>query len=306
MLFKDKLNKIEINLSTEFDRLFEKVIENQSHDGDLLLILENGFYNPEVYTWNNLNKKISPYMIGPNHDGHSSNTHYEFIHTYRTGAIADLSYPDYLEKLKYIPEKRKQIGQMQKFEGQTIQLEMLIYLKIWEADKFIKKFYQIARLLHGIPYDWHFKIAESNRDNEATGNRKTIIIKKIRDKLKDEFQEIHKAFKIAYKTQIRNSISHSKYSIVGRNIHLNNYIKDDTHSQLHSLSFDEWIDILHYTMIIYNEQIKFFKKTKRFYSEFAKRYENKIQIKINRKEPEEKEELKFLKYTPFHEFGRWT
>ena len=88
MLFKDKLNKIEINLSTEFDRLFEKVIENQSHDGDLLLILENGFYNPEVYTWNNLNKKISPYMIGPNHDGHSSNTHYEFIHTYRTGAIA--------------------------------------------------------------------------------------------------------------------------------------------------------------------------------------------------------------------------
>jgi hypothetical protein len=59
-------------------------------------------------------------------------------------------------------------------------------------------------------------------------------------------------------------------------------------------------------MIIYNEQIKFFKKTKRFYSEFAKRYENKIQIKINRKEPEEKEELKFLKYTPFHEFGRWT
>lgn len=307
MLFRDKLNEIGKKLSPEFDRLFEEIIEKQSHNGDLLLILENGLYNPEVHTWKNLHEKLSPYMIGPSHEEHSSNTHYKFIHTYRNNAIADISLKNYLKEMEYTPEKREQIDQMQEVESQSIQLEMLIYLKIWEADSFIKRFYQICRILHREPYDWHFKIAESNRDRSATGNRQTLIRKKIRDRLKDEFLIIYEAFKKSYLTQVRNSIAHSKYSIIGRNIHLNNYVKEDPASQLQGLEFDEWIEMFHHTMIIYNEQIGLIEKTRKLYNGFAKNHNNLIQVRINRQDPEERTEFRFLKYrqlTP--EFGRWS
>ncbi len=307
MLFRDKLNEIGKKLSPEFDKLFDKIVESQSHDGDLLLVLENGLYNPDVHNWNNLDKKFSPYMIGPSHEGHSSNTHYKFIHIYRTNTIADITHSEYLKELEYTPEKREQIDQMQEIEGQSIQIEMLIYLKIWEADSFIKRFYQICRLLHGEPYDWHFKITESNRDSGATGNRQTLIRKKIRDRFQNDFPIIYKAFKTAYLTQVRNSIAHSKYSTIERNIHLNNYVKKDPASQLHELKFDEWIEMFHNTMIIYNEQIGLFKKIRKMYSEIAKHHNNLIQVRINRKDPEEKTEYCFLKYqqlTP--EFGRWS
>jgi len=101
MLFRDKLNEIGKKLSPEFDRLFEKIIEKQSHDGDLILILENGLYNPEVHTWTNLEEKLSPYMIGPSHEGHSSNTHYKFIHTYRSNAVADITFEEYLKESRF-------------------------------------------------------------------------------------------------------------------------------------------------------------------------------------------------------------
>lgn len=307
MLFNEKLNEIGKKLSPEFDKLFKKVSSSQSHTGDLLLIQENGLYYPDVHSWNNLKEKMSPYMIGPGFERLSYNTHYEFIHSYRTTSIANIKIDDYLKELEYKPEKRKEIDQLKEFEGQSIQFEMLLYLKIWEADFFIKTFYQIARLLNSEPYDWHFKVAESNRDSEATGNRQKIIREKIRNRFKEEFPIIYEAFKLAYNTQIRNSIAHSKYSILSRAIRLNNYIEKDSASQLQSISFDDWIELFHTTLMIYNEQIGFINKSKKYYSEIAKENNNIIQVRINRKDPEERIEYHYLEYKEFSEdFGRWS
>ncbi|MBK7342493.1 MAG: hypothetical protein IPJ06_04915 [Saprospiraceae bacterium] len=215
MLFKDKLDDIAKKLAPEFDKLFERVIETQTHDGDLLLFVENGLYNPEVHTWNNLKEKTSPYMFGPSNEGHSWITHYKFIHAYRTNAVTDVSFEEYLEKIEYSQERKDEINFLKENEGQSIQLEMLVYLKIWEADAFIKRFYQIARIANKEDYDWHFKISESTRDINATGNRQTIIRKNIRDKFKNDFPILYEAFKASYNTQLRNSIAHSKYSILG-------------------------------------------------------------------------------------------
>lgn len=307
MLFDEKLVEIGKKLSPEFDRLFSKIIENQKHTGDLLLIQENGFYNPDVLSWNGLDEKMSPYMIGPGHDGHSYHTHYEFIHDYRSKAITDIKISEYLEELKYSPERINEIDRLKSYESQTIQLEMLIFLKIWEADYFIKMFYQFARLLHSKSYDWHFKIAESNRDAMATGNRQMIIRELVCDKLKDEFPIIFQAFKIAYNSQIRNSIAHSKYSIISRAIRLNNYIEKDLASQLQSISFDDWIEMFHTTLMIYNEQIGLINKSKKYYSDLAENNDNIVQVQINRKYPEETEEIQYLEYRKFDDdSGRWT
>ena len=95
--------------------------------------------------------------------------------------------------------------------------------------------------------------------------------------------------------------------MLGRNIHLNNFVKEDKAAQLHGYTFDKWIDLFHHTMIIFNEQIRFFENVRRVYKETAKANGNKIQIRINRKDPVESTEYRFLKLTEFNEnVWRWS
>lgn len=253
MLFKDKLKLITKELSSEYDKLFYEILKTQSHDSDMLLVFINGFYSPIT---NKSLKGFSPYVIGPNKDGHSYSDHYEFIHKYRTESIHELTLKDYLKECEWTSERSKKIDELVAAEKHSIQLEMLIYLKIWESDTFIKQYYQLINLLNGEPYDWHFQIANSSRDKDTTGTRDVLIRKKIRDKLKIKFPKIYSAFKTAYITQVRNSIAHSNYSFAGRNIHLNNDVENDPYSQLKNIEFNNWIEMFHNTMIIYNELLR--------------------------------------------------
>ncbi|MCW3085093.1 MAG: hypothetical protein JWP12_2459 [Bacteroidetes bacterium] len=295
MLFKDILNKKAQLLVPEFDRLFEDVVKNQTHEGDLLLVRINGFYDPEVHNWNT-DKKMSPYLIGPNKEGHSEGLHYEFIHDYRTQNLLDQTHEDYLQQLIWDPAKKAERDALITKEEKSIQLEMLIYLKIWEADMFIKKYYQILRLVNGEPYDWHFQIKESNRDKNGTGNRDKIIRELTRDRLKDKYPEIYNAFKNAFRTQLRNSIAHSKYSFLSRNIHPNNYIKGDPAAQIRNIPFDEWIDLFHDTMMLYNESIRFMNRAGELYSKAAQNNNLLFPIRVTRKDPEEKTEFELLSH----------
>ena len=303
MLFKDILDTKTQKLQSEFDKLFKDILNNQTHDGDLLLIRVNGFYNSEVHTWDNIENK-NPYMIGPNTEGHSDLWHYKFIHNYRKSSISNLTYAEYLEKHNWSEEKAKKISNLTKTESMSIQLEMLIYLKIWEADLFIKKLYQLTNLSQGEPYDWHFKIAESNRDNEVTtGKREEIIRKKIRERLKTNYPIIYSAIKNAYKTQVRNSIGHSTYYFAGRFIHLNNYVKTDLAAQIEVLSFNEWVNMFHDTMVIYNQLIRFSHLIDNLYSKAAHSNNLLFQVRLNRRDPSEKTEYYLLKYRP--EWNDW-
>lgn len=164
----------------------------------------------------------------------------------------------------------------------SIQLEMLIYLKIWESDTFIRELYQTARLLSKKPYDWHFRIATMTNAQEQnlTGRREQIIRVKFRDKMKKEFPKIYALTKSAFKTQVRNAIAHSQYSIIGRHIQMNNYDKKDKYSQLKVLSFEEWTEMFHATMVLYNEMIGFRLRIAEFYSELIKKTNDVIQVRM--------------------------
>lgn len=286
MLFTDILQKKRDLLTEEFDKLFDEVLNKQAHIGDLLLVSENGSYKPNHIT-NPAIPKMSPFIIGPLSEGHSFNDHYDFIHKYRTSAVANLSHEEYLEKLKWDPERSVEIEKAVDDESFTIQMEMLIFLKVWEADYFIKQLYQIVRLLKGEPYDWQFSIAVSNRDKEATGTREKIIRNKIRDPLEQDFPNIYKAIKDTYKTQIRNSIAHSNYSFQNRNIHLNNKIDGDPHNQLVYVEFDEWIDLFHNTMVIYNQLLRKMNDTRLFYADFESKHGGYTEIKTTVKKRDE-------------------
>ena len=302
MLFEDIIIKKNDELKPEFDLLFDEVLKNQSHKGDLLLVQVNGFYHPEAKSWTNIDNK-SLYMVGHGMDGLSDMFHYRFIDSYRSSSISKLSYPEYLKLLEPSEEKIPEIDKLEQRESMTIQLEMLIYLKIWEADMFIKRLYQITNLSLGIPYDWHFKISESNRDNGVTGKREQIIRKKVRDRLQGKFPKIYTALKNAYKTQVRNAIAHSRYFCSGRYILLLNHIEDDPASQMKPVSFDEWIEMFNNTMAIYNQMIRFSNKINSYYLNLLSSPSDYIEVQLDQKYPMEATKILRLKYR--QEFRDW-
>lgn len=304
MLFTDLLNEKTKVLQPEFEKLFSEILDKQTHEGDLLMVYVNGFHNPDVYKWTNIPDK-NPYMIGFGLEGHSDIWHYKFIHQYRISNLNSEPYEAYLKQFEFDPERIAELRKLEELEAMSIQLEMLIYLKIWEADLFIKRFYQLALLVNGEPYDWHFRIEGHNRDKKSsTGKRAVIIREKIRDRLIEAFPAIGNAIKNAYKTQIRNAIAHSTYFFSGRHIHLGNSDEDDPHSQIEVLPFDDWNSLFHDTMVIYNQMIGFIEAINDFYAKVASENNDLFPVRISRIDPEVKTEYVYLKYrAAFRDWG---
>ena len=182
MIFKEILDYKMEALDIEFDRLFDLIIKNQTHQADLLLVKVNAFYNPEVEKWDAL-PKLNPYVIGPDLDGTSESTHYEFISNYIKNNTSTIAHLDYLEKVKITNERNAFLKELESSETYSIQIEMLIYLKIWESTLFVKNFWQLIRLMNGSSYDWHLKIKKYSRDNESNK-------KKLADVIRDEIREL--------------------------------------------------------------------------------------------------------------------
>lgn len=303
MIFIDKLKEREKILNPEFDRLIELAWQNQSHKGDLLLLHINGFYEESINKSNAyFDKKYNPHVIGLGQEGHSEIAHYKFIDKYRTTNISKLNYSNYLKLHEYTPERSQEIDELVDLEETGIQLEMLVYLKFWEADMIIKKLYQFVRILYGEPYDWYFKVQESPRSKNSSGSRHNIIRLKIRDRLHKHSQLVYDMITNTYKTQIRNSIAHSNYSFLGRNIHPNNFIEGDPSAQLHNITFDEWIDIFHNTLVLHNQYIRMNNEINNFYAGIAKKNGNEMEIRVT--EMNGKQYPVILEYRP--KWKDWT
>lgn len=252
MLFSDLVKKEGRILEPEFERLFQLAITNQHHPGDIILLQENGSFDPTVLHFSG--GRLNPHVIGPGRIGWSYYTHYQFINRYRQTHTAKLTHVEWLAKIAELVQAQNwpERNSHEELEAATIHIETLIYLKIWESDYIIKMLYEFVRLLEGKPYDWNFKILESARDNVGTGVRHDIIRKKIRNRLQRISPPLYNAIKRAYSTQLRNSIAHSNFSFQGDHMQLGNYIEEDPHSQLRALSFAEWADKFHATLMIYN------------------------------------------------------
>jgi hypothetical protein len=280
MLFEDLIHRKGQLLETEIDRLFALALQSQQHPSDLLLLHLNGNYRAEEVSYGGI--KMSPFIIGPDRIGWAYFTHYHFINQYRSVAASKPSLTEYLATLQEMLNKQQteERDRLLANEDLSIHLETLIYLKVWESDFVLKRFYEFVRILRGLSYDWYFKIAESSRDAEATGVTHEIIRKKIRDKLKDLSPVLYDSFSVSYKSQIRNSIAHSNFSLQGRYIQLNNYLASDPASPLHAIPYDEWADIFHTTLMLYNMMIGLDHRIQAHYHEVATQNGNELSILI--------------------------
>lgn len=302
MIFLEKLQEREKVIEVEFDRLIAIAYKNQTHPGDLLLLHVNGFFDLNTVKSNKFyNENKSLYSIGPGIEGLSERTHSNFINQYRNNNISPFTYLDYLKLIEWSPERQNEINQLNQIEEIGIQLEMLIYIKFWEADSIIKKLYQFVALLNGEPYHWNFKIENSPKDKDNTGSRRKILSSKIRDKIKNHSEVLFNLFKNTYKPQIRNSIAHSNYSMMGRHIQLNNFVENDPFAQIVALSFDEWVDIFHDTMILYNQYKRLDNSINKLYGNIATQNNNEMQVRIT--DNKGKQSFFMLTYRP--EWNDW-
>jgi len=303
MLFEKILNEKHQLLWPQFEKLYELIQQNQTHFGDLLLVVINGFHNPDVNNWDNVEEKMSPYVFGKSVDGWAENTHYDFIGNYIHGNILKDDPEEYAIKFIYSEERKKEIDALQFSEAISIQTEMLIYIKIWESDTFIKKLSQLVALLNREPYEWHLTLSGTGK--HAHISRSQFIKEKIIKRLKLHLPILHNSFQKSYLTQVRNAIAHSQYSILGRHIQLNNFKEGSTNSNLRVLNSDEWSDIFHETLVLYTCYHKLLRAVNKKYGELAIQNGKSFEIRINRKDPIQDTEFRGIYYDDFFESWNW-
>ncbi|RYX82387.1 hypothetical protein EON73_04340 [bacterium] len=268
MIFEDKFIAINDVLKAEFDLLFDKALKSQQQPNDLWLLEQNAGYRNN---FQELGLKM-PYCIGSFDEGHSEDTQTIFIDEYRNTYIANYSYSNYLKEIRWTEENSQKVNSFKEMESISVQIEMLIYLKFWEADLIIKKLNHFVSILNGEAFDWKFKIPKN-----SAGARQKIIRERIRDNLKNISPILYKTFDSTYKTQIRNAIAHSNYAILDRSIHLHNF-KEDQYSTIEILTFDEWIDIFHNTLALHNQYIALNNKINNYYGNLVKSSSNLLTV----------------------------
>ena len=302
MLFKNILDDKYREMLPVFNQLLNMSLKNQAHNADLLLVSENAGYYKEVEKADNLPFKPDPYTTGPQMEGHSEDTHHKFIGQYIKG-VSEFTYDQYVKMVIYDPLRIKEIDELVGKESMSIQIEMLIYIKIWESDAFIKKLYQLARLINGEEYDWHFKIKGHDK-TDAGGQARSVLIRDyIIKKFKSTLPLFYQFLSNSYKFQIRNAIAHSQYAIIGRAITFNNYIEANSNSISH-LTFDAWTDLFHEALVLYTLYHELFIRVNDIYHDESQIYEGEVEIKINRLYPVEITHYRTLYTRPF--FKDWS
>ncbi|PJJ61003.1 hypothetical protein [Hymenobacter chitinivorans] len=306
MLFSDLTKSKAQELNPEFEKLFNLAIVNQNHPGDIILLHQNGTYDPSVTRFEGVT--LNPHVIGPGRIGWSYYTHYQFINQYRQTQTAKVTHVEWTAKIQELIEAQNwnERDKHVDFEASTIHIETLVYLKIWESDYFIKTLYEFARMLEGKPYDWNFRIYESARDSGATGVRHDIIRKYIRDKIKKFSPKIYDALKLSYFTQLRNSIAHSNFIFQGDYMQLGNYIEDDPHSQVRAISFQEWTEKFHTTMIIYDNFIGILNRAREYSKALMDKSKNVHDVLVTDKRDKGNDKTYLLPVVYDPEFERYS
>jgi hypothetical protein len=284
MLFNEILKQKYDKLSPLFEELFELAIKKQTHSGDLLLVMENALLTEEPDPEDHDRIKLF-YNIGPGMDFHCETANHNFIKQYIRG-VTGMPYQEYKALHTHTADRSKEIDEIVFEESNTIQIEMLIYLKIWEGEAFLKKMYQVSRLITGADYDWHLTIP-LNRKKEGSMERFEIL-KELKQNLQEGLPALHEVINRVHKSQLRNAIAHSQYAMLGRSITLNN-LKKGNPDHRHGFDFDEWVDIFHDTLTIYTLYEVFFEKVKQYYYESAKEFNKKKEVRVTRRFPEKKQ-----------------
>lgn len=274
MLIIENLRKRLTEVKPIFNLLFEAAIKNQIHKGDLLLVnISAGYTQIEQFDAKKdviIKKEICGIGIGT--EGIIERTIIDFIngfinHYGFTGEQVDVIYNDYFDKLykQNIPDNHELIF--------SLQIEKLVYLKIWESNKFLYRLNQLSKILNRERFDWRAKVPLTS---------KHIFFRTFRDSLKVEFPDFFAILSKAFKTQIRNAIAHSQFYFVGNRIVFEGYEEYEEGQSVPSITFEEWDSMFLETIVLFISYNEFMIKIDEYYRELEKNtYKQGIKVRFS-------------------------
>jgi len=287
MLFEETINKYKDKVETAVGQLYDKAYQNQMHNTDLLLVLENGLKkNYDQATLERL--KMSPYQIGQDFIGFRYNTFYQFINYYRSGVKS---------KVEFDIEFGDDVKTKESFLNFYRDFQLLLYMKFWETDLILRRLSNLSSLAQGKPYSWEYSQIVFNK-------RRNII----QDEIVKPLRIICPLFSVLideiYSNQIRNAVAHSQYYILYDSINLTN--KDQNpHNKLTRISFDDWEKMFTKVMLLYNFLIKNINKYQVEYQENVRDKQFGLLVSFPEKNVKGSQKTGWLKYDFSHKRWYW-
>lgn len=207
-------------IEKEIIELIEKTLDDVESKSfsDYILLLAKAHYDEMLKK----HPTLSPYRIENGIDDFVDYTRQKFYTSYLNNYRKSL-----LESVHYGIEKQEY----------NYNIQLMIYIQIWESNVFLKQLCQIASILNEQKYIWEPKLSPKK-------NFFTKIVKQ----LKQANSPLYKYINNTYDSCIRNAIAHSTYNIDTENNCIIFFSQNLSSSN--SVSFFDWDEIFLYSVLI--------------------------------------------------------
>lgn len=189
------------------EELFNKAIQNQETEDDIVCFLCNG-QNDAGY-----------HMFGPGVKGISDRNQSEFLIDFMNSNEVSEAYAN----LKTDEEKER-------LERYSLNIELMIYSHLWESELSLSNLKHLANFVEGLQYDWKLKIPWQDKWS--------FITKTLRAVFERHNLDIAELLKETYHSQLRNAFAHGQYGLSWKVIELFNYTGKAY--EIPAITFEDW------------------------------------------------------------------
>lgn len=276
-LLKGSMEKVKPIISSLFETAFKK----QSHNGDILLVINHAFLNTLNY------QGSSKYKMGLGDEGIAWTSFTEYFQWYLTNHTL----PGDPTELKKTFKENKD---WRRGESIITQFELMLFLKLWECDYFLKILFNLCRLANGHSYCW-----DKNMKHKKAAK---LIENEIIQKTSKVCPPFSKILYESYNRQIRNAIAHSQFKVNQGNLNLLNIDKVEENS-LRNITLEKWETMFHNSIAIYLSVLRHLKEYHLVYKNQLSSKNDIIQVRFDGEEPQN---LNVKLHNYGSRFERWT
>ena len=256
MIFEQLIKAHDQEVKDGINELFDVAFANQLDENDMLLVTSHCH---RMENWKDIDlSEISPFVVGVGVVGHEEHNFYEFYHEYRQ---------QYYDKDVFDAANSEE---KEKAERLTINIEFMIYLKLWENDAFLRRIFNLVRLCNKDYYRWDFK-------PDVFDSRERLIRNKIMQRVKKLCPKFYALLEEIYIPQLRGAFAHNKYFFSGKYISITNKNYRDGFD-LGSILIDDWYKVFNKSVLLYNHYLGALQRYKEFYITKAKEHHNGLGI----------------------------
>jgi hypothetical protein len=228
MITSQDFNNIQQEVVSAINETLNFIRDN--HFSNYILYLADGEFRVEHVD----NQQFSPWLIDYRVDWHLDTTRYNFLvtflqqhYTFEDGSSVDND--------KY-----------------RIQMEMMIYMHIWESKSYLKRLKRLSQLANAGNYLWSVDVPDMGKHD--------FIRNEIRNQFRDADNNLSDIISKGFHTSIRNAFAHSEYTIeqLGQANDINFLNYGGAPWELQGLNFDTWSKRYSYSVLLSYHILKSF------------------------------------------------